>query len=134
MVMVRRVMVMVVCFAMASALAGAQREVVAQTTVEQRQKEEKAAEQKLADINKSMDELAAEAKKDKGITQSELNRLYEEFKKQQGSAMKDLETLRKSTNESWEKAKVEMDQSIKNLNGLYERSRAKTAGSKGETK
>ncbi len=43
----------------------------------QRQEEEKAAEKKLTDINKSMDELAGEIKKAEGKTQAELNRLYE---------------------------------------------------------
>jgi hypothetical protein len=123
--MVRTVKVMAFSLVVTAVLCGGLRLVLAQASTEQRQKEEKAAEKKLADINKNMDELAMEAKKSEGKTQAELNRLYEEFKKQQGVAMKDLEALRKSTNESWEKAKVDMDQSLKNLNGLYERSKAK---------
>jgi hypothetical protein len=96
-----------------------------QAAATQRQEDEKAAEKKLKDLNKKMDELAAEAKKSEGKTQAELNKLYEEFKVKQGSASKELEQLRKSTNETWDKAKVRTDKAIEDLNGLYERSKAK---------
>jgi uncharacterized protein YgiM (DUF1202 family) len=109
----------------------------AETTTDaaQRQEHEKAADKKLKELNKKMDELAAESKKAEGKTQVEMNRLYEDFKKQQGVAAKDLEELRKSTNEAWEKAKKNMDKSIDNLNGLYERSKANVkTKDKGEVK
>ena len=105
----------------------------AQSAATQRQEDEKAAEKKLANINKSMDELAGEIKKTEGKTQAELNKLYEEFKVKQGHASKELEQLRKSTNETWDKAKVRMDKALEDLNGLYERSKAKSR-EKGEAK
>jgi len=91
----------------------------------QREEHEKAAEKKLKDLNKKMDELAAESKKSEGQTQAEMNRLYDEFKKKQVNASKELEQLRKSTNETWDKTKVRTDKAIDDLNGLYERSKAK---------
>ena len=90
----------------------------------QRQEHEKAAEKKLDDLNKKMDEVGAESRKAEGKTQTELNRLYEEFKKEQGKAARELEELRKSSNETWDKTKGNMDKALENLNGLYERSKA----------
>ena len=121
----RRMMIMAFCAVLASVLCGAPSSVFAQNSTEQRQKEEKAAEQKLAELDKKMNELSPEVKKTGESTQAELNKLYEDFKKQQGAAKGSLENLRQSTNESWEKAKKDMDKALANLNGLYERSKAK---------
>jgi biopolymer transport protein ExbB/TolQ len=96
-----------------------------QAAAHQRQEQEKAAEQKLTELDKKMKELAAETKKAEGKAQAELNRLYEDFKKQQTAAKGSLEELRKSTNETWDKAKASTDKALENLNGLYERSKAK---------
>jgi biopolymer transport protein ExbB/TolQ len=105
----------------------------AQNSPSQQQEDVKAADTKLKELNKKMDELAAETRKATGETRAEMNRLYEEFKKQQEKAAGELEELRKSTNETWDKAKVKMDKALENLNGLYERSKAKVKG-KDETK
>jgi len=59
----------------------------------QRQEEEKAAEKRLTELDRKMNELSSEAKKAEGKTQAELNKLYEEFKKQQGEAKGSLEKL-----------------------------------------
>lgn len=94
----------------------------------QRQEHEKAAEKRLKELNKKMDELAAEAKKATGETRAEMNRLYEDFKKKQENAGKALDELRKSTNETWDKTKVKMDKSLEDLNGLYDRAKTKVKG------
>jgi len=94
----------------------------------QRQEQEKAAEQKLTELDKKMNELSSDVKKAEGSTQAEMNKLYEEFKKQQRAAKSSLEELRKSTNETWDKSKTGMDKALENLNGLYERSKAKSKG------
>ena len=107
-----------------SAIAGAE----TPSAATQRQEHEKAAEKKLKDLNKKMDELAADAKKATGETRAEMNRLYEEFKKKQENASKELEELRKSTNETWDKTKVKMDKSLEDLNGLYDRAKTKVKG------
>lgn len=108
--------------------------VSAQTSAEQRQKEEKAAEQKLTELDKGMKDLHAGAKEKESQPRTEMNRLYEEFKSGQEHARKDLEGLRKSTNESWDKAKKDLDKAIENLNGLYERSKAKAGADKEQAK
>jgi biopolymer transport protein ExbB/TolQ len=118
-------MIMAYCAVVLTILCCLPSPVLAQATPEQRQKEEKAAEQKLTELDKKMHELSPEAKKAEESTQAELNRLFEDFKKQQGAAKGSLEELRKSTNESWEKAKKDMDKALENLNGLYERSKTK---------
>jgi len=123
--MFRKLGVVFVCAALLAVFSGTTVKAETQAAATQRQEHEKAAEKKLKDLNKKMDELAAEAKKSEGKTQAELNKLYEEFKVKQGSASKELEQLRKSTNETWDKAKARTDKAIEDLNGLYERSKAK---------
>jgi hypothetical protein len=114
-----------VCSALLALFSGAPAGAEAPSAATPRQEQERAADKKLKELNKKMDELAAEAKKTEGKTQAEMNKLYEEFKVKQGSASKELEQLRKSTNETWDKAKVRTDKAIEDLNGLYERSKAK---------
>jgi len=123
--MVRQIGIAFGCAAVMAVLSGAIAKVEAQTSAPQRQEQEKAAEQKLSELDKGMKELSSEVKKSEGSTQAEINKLYEDFKKQQGAAKGSLEELRKSTNETWDKAKVDMDKALENLNGLYERSKAK---------
>jgi len=113
------------CAAVMAVFSGTIAKVEAQTPAPQRQEQEKAAEQKLTELDKGMKELSSEVKKAEGSTQAEMNKLYEDFKKQQGAAKGSLEELRKSTNETWDKAKVNMDKALENLNGLYERSKEK---------
>lgn len=132
--MLRKLGIVVVCAAVLAVFSGTMAKAETPAAPAQRQEDEKAAEKKLTDINKSMDELAGEIRKAEGKTQAELNRLYEEFKKKQEAAKGDLEALRKSTNESWDKAKANMDKALENLNGLYERSKAKLKGNKDEAK
>ena len=123
--MFKKLVIVSVCSAVITIFCSTPTKAETPATTAQRQQHEQAAEKKLADINKSMDELAKEIKKSKGNTQAELNKLYEEFKKQQSAAKSSLEELRKSTNETWDKAKANMDKAIENLNGLYERSKLK---------
>lgn len=132
--MFKRLGTLIVCAAVLAVFSGTMAKAETPAAPAQRQEDEKAAEKKLTDINKSMDELAGEIRKAEGKTQAELNRLYEEFKKKQEAAKGDLEALRKSTNESWDKAKANMDKALENLNGLYERSKAKLKGNKDEAK
>jgi len=97
----------------------------AQDPVQHRQATEQAADTKLKELNKKMDEFVAEAK-DKGHeARTEINRLYDEFKHKQGNARKDLEEMRKTTNEAWDKVKARTERSIEELNGLYERAKSK---------
>jgi hypothetical protein len=132
--MSRKYGILILCLAVLAVFIGAPAKADAPPAA-QRQEQEKAAEQRLSDLDKGMKELDAGAEKKEGKTSAEMNRLYEEFKKQQGAAKGSLEELRKSTNETWDKAKKDMDKALENLNGLYERSKAKAKGNgKGEAK
>ena len=124
--MFRKLGIAVICAVMLAVLFSPSARAETPFTAAQRQEEEKAADTKLKELNKKMDELVAQSKKATGQAQAEINRLYEEFKKKQGIAGKELEELRRSTNETWEKAKGNMDKALDNLNGLYERSKAKS--------
>ncbi len=122
--MMRRTMIIAVAVAFLAGLPFLPPPAGAQDTAAERQKHEQAAEKKLQDLNRKMDELAAETRKAGGQARDEVNRLYDEFKKKQGRAEKDLEEMRKSTNEAWDKAKVQMNRAIDDLNGVYERAKA----------
>ena len=133
--MFRKLGIIFVCAAVLAVFSGKTVKAETQAAPTQRQEQEQAAEKKLKDINKSMDELTVEMKKAGGKTQAEMSKLYEEFKAKQGNAGKELEQLRNSTNETWDKAKVKMDKAIEDLNGLYERAKTKVKGKdKNETK
>ncbi len=120
----RRMFIIIICLFL-SGLPGIAPVAYAQATAEQRKEHEQAADSKIKDLNKKMDELAAEARREGGKARDEMNRLYEEFKQKQGGASKDLEEMRKATNESWDKVKKKMDKSIEDLNGIYERAKKK---------
>jgi hypothetical protein len=123
--MLAKMVVIVACVTFLSLPYGVSCGAESPSAATQRQEHEKAAEKKLKDLNKKMDELAAESRKAAGKTRDEMNRLYEEFKKKQGAASKELEELRKSTNETWDKTKVRMDKSLEDLNGLYDKAKTK---------
>ncbi len=122
--MIRNIFLIVVSTILASTLFSLPYSARALEPAAQRQESEKAAEQKLNELDKNMDQLAAKSRKE-GQPRTEINRLYDEFKKSQPGAQKDLEDLRKATNETWDKVKVRMDKAIADLNGLYERAKAK---------
>jgi hypothetical protein len=126
--MFRKLGIIFVCAVMLAVFSSALARAEAPSAATQRQEHEKAAEKKLKELNKKMDELAAESKKAEGKTKAEINRLYEEFKTKQGAASKELEELRKSTNETWDKTKVKMDKALDDLNGLYDKAKAKVKG------
>lgn len=133
--MFKKLGIILVCAAVLAVFSGKTVKAETQAAATQRQEQEQATEKKLKNINKNMDELAAEIKKTGGKTQAEMNKLYDEFKTKQGNAGKELEQLRNSTNETWDKAKVRMDKAIEDLNGLYERARSRIKGKdKDETK
>jgi len=109
----------VVCCAYLSGLSGIA------APAAQRQEHEQAADNKLKELDKNMNELAAEAGKSGGQARDDVNSMYDEFKKKSAGAKKDLENMRKSTNESWDKAKVQTNKAIDELNGIYEKARSR---------
>ncbi len=126
--MLRRTFLISMCCALLFGLSGIVPSAHAQDSMEQRKEHEKAADKKITELNKKMDELAADARKEGAQARDEINRLYDEFKVKQGTARKDLEEMRKATNETWDKAKKKMDKAIDDLNGLYERAKSKGKG------
>lgn len=93
-------------------------------TSAQRQNEEQAAEAKLNNLERSMQALEEESRRE-SQPREEINRLYEEFREHRDNARENLEKLRNATNEGWSKAREDMQRAIENLNGLYERTRAR---------
>lgn len=124
--MTRRTVITMICCAILVVRCGMPLYAAEPAGTDQRKQEEKAAEQKLTELDKNMQQLNAEAARKEDPPRSEINKLYDEFRKQQGVAKKELEELRSSTNEAWYKAKKDMDRAIENLNGLYERSKARS--------
>ena len=120
--MVKRSVVILLCSALLAAVFGLTAKAGSTDAAADRKAHEQAAEKKLDELDKSMQELETDPGKG-SQTRQEINRLYEEFKDRQGTAREDLERLRRSTNETWDKAKARMDKALQDLDGLYERTK-----------
>ena len=129
--MIRRIIFITLCSVFLYGTAVVAQTADAQKPAAERQATEQATAKRLKELNKKMDEFAAEARYKSSQARDEINRLYDEFKQKQGSAHKDLEEMRKATNEAWDKVKVKMDKAIEELNGLYERARSAEKGKDG---
>ncbi len=127
--MLRRLLLIILCCALLSGPTGIAAVAYAEDTAQQQKADKQASDEKLKELNRKMNDIAADTRKHVGEARDEINRLYDDFKKKQGGSSKELEEMRKATNESWDKVKASMDKAIEDLNHAYER-----AASKGKEK
>ena len=124
--MLRRSMVIVLCTLFFSGPITTPGIAQTRETAPSRQEHEQAMDERLTELDREMDKLAAGIRQTEKASQAELNRLYDEFKHKQSDARKDLEEMRNATNKRWDQLKVEMNKSIEDLNQLYEQAKSRT--------